>query len=196
MADRLGAWFPLLLLAMLAGLTFWLDRVVQPQTIARERPLRHDPDYIVQGLAAVRLDAKGAVKHTLDAQKMTHFPDDDTTHLVAPKFVTYTETRAPVTVTSREATMSANGENVYFHDDVRVVRAAHAGESELVLETSYLHVIPDDNIVKTDKPVTIRNAGAVVTASGLELNSETRMLQLQGRVKGIYNERASRGAAR
>ena len=190
MSDRFGGWFPFVLLALLAALTFWLDRVVQPPVGPRTDAITHDPDYIVDGLSAVRMDPHGRVKHTLRAQKMTHFPHDDITILLEPKFVTYTEGRVPVTVTSRRARVSGNGDNVFFEERVRVVRAPDANQSELVLETNYLHVIPDANIAKTDRPVTIRNAGAVVTASGLELNSETRVLNLQGRVKGIF-ERAS-----
>ena len=186
--DRLGGLFPLVLLAFLAGITFWLDRLVQPPADPRSRAARHDPDYIVDGLSAVRMDGEGRVKHTLRAQKMTHFADDDVTVLVQPRFVTYSEGRAPVTVTSRDAHMSGNGENVYFENDVRVVRAAVGNQSELTLETEYLHVIPDANLAKTDRPVTIRNAAAVVKASGLELNSETRVLKLQGRVKGTYHQ--------
>ena len=186
--DRIGAGFPLLLVAMLAGLTFWLDRVMQPQSPQLERKLQHAPDYIVQRISGVTMDSGGVVKHKLDAQRMVHFPDDNTTHLVEPKFVTYTQARAPITVTAREATVSSNGENIYFTNDVRVVRAADAAQSELVLETNYLHVIPDDYVAQTDKPVTIRNATAVITASGLELNSENRTLQLYGRVKGVFNE--------
>ena len=198
MSDRLGAWFPLLLLAAIAALTFWLDRVVQPQPVARDRPLRHDPDYIIDGLSAVSMDAKGRTKHTLFAQKMTHYPDDDTTLLVSPKFVTNTEAYSTVTVTARDAVVSADGENIYFNNDVRVVRAPYAGQSELVLETNYLHLIPDDNIATTDQPVRISDANGVVTASGLELNSETRILNLRGRVKGIYREpsRAARTGSR
>jgi lipopolysaccharide export system protein LptC len=149
--------------------------------------VRHDPDYIVDGLSAVRMDQHGRVKHTLRAEKMTHFPDDDATVLLSPKLMTYAEDRAPVSITSREALMSGNGENVYFEHDVKVVRAAIGNQTELVLETPYLHVIPDANLAKTDRPVTIRNAAGVVTASGLELNSETRVLKLQGRVKGVYD---------
>lgn len=186
MGDRFGGVFPLVLLGFLAAITFWLDRIVQPPTRSLSTIVRHDPDYIVDGLSAVRMDQLGRVKHTLRAQKMTHYPDDDVTLLVAPKLMTYAEDRAPVSVTSRDALMSGNGENVYFEHDVRVVRAATAKEAELVLETEYLHVIPDDNIAKTNRPVTIRNASAVVTASGLELNSETRVLKLEGRVKGVF----------
>lgn len=193
MSDRFGGWFPLLLLAVLAAVTFWLDRVVQPPAISRSNPVKEDPDYIVDGLSAVHMDREGRVKHTLHAQKMTHYPDDDLTLLVEPKFVTHAESRSPLTVTARHARVSGNGENVYFEQEVRVVRAPHANRTELVLETSFLHVVPDANTAKTDKPVTIRDATGVISASGLELNSETRVLKLQGRVKGTYDARGAGG---
>jgi lipopolysaccharide export system protein LptC len=190
-AERLSSWFPLLLLAVLAGLTFWLDRVVQPQAGPRTDLPKNDPDYVVDGLSAARMDSQGRVRDTLRAQKMTHYPDDDMTLLVEPRFVTYAQPYSPVTVTSRHARLSSNGENVYFEDGVRVVRAPYANRSELVLETSYLHVIPDANIAKTDRAVTIRDGTGVVTASGLELNSDTRVLNLKGRVRGTFESARS-----
>ncbi len=192
MGERFGRWFPLLLLAVLAALTFWLDGIVQPPASPRNTAASGEPDYIVNGLAAARMDKEGRVKHTLRAQKMTHYPEEDMTVLVEPKFVTYSEGSSPVTVTSRNARMSGNGEHVYFEDDVRVVRAPFGSRSELVLETNYLHVIPDENIAKTDRPVVIRDATAVVAASGLELNSETRVLRLRGRVKGTFESKGTR----
>ena len=190
MIERFGGYFPFVLLACLAAFSFWLERVLRPPVAPGATIVRHDPDYIVDGLSAVRMDEQGRIKHTLRAKKMTHFPDDDVTVLVQPRFVTYAEGRAPVTVTSLDAHVSGNGENVYFENDVRVVRAAVGNQSELTLETTYLHVIPDDNVAKTDRPVTIRNAAGVVNASGLELNSETRLLNLKGRVKAVYQRGA------
>jgi lipopolysaccharide export system protein LptC len=194
MGDRIGGWFPLVLLTMLAALTFWLEHVMQPPADPRSDRPTTDPDYIVNGLAAVRMDAKGDVKHTLNAQKMTHYPEGDVTLLLEPRFITYTEGRTPLTVTSRHAKVSGNAENVYFEDGVRVVRAPYAGRSELVLETSYLHVIPDQNVAKTDRPVTIRDATGMVSAAALELNSEKRVLTLSGRVRGTFEQKGSAGA--
>ena len=145
--------------------------------------------HVLASSPVLRMDHEGRVKHTLLARKMTHYPDNDTTLLVEPKFVTYSEASAPVTVTSRQARVSGNGDHVYFEDDVRVVRAPYGNESELTVETNYLHVIPDENLARTDRPVTIRNAAVVIAASGLELNSETRVLELQGRVKGTFDLR-------
>jgi lipopolysaccharide export system protein LptC len=188
MIERFGGWFPFALLAILAAVTFWIDRLVQPAAGPRPQARNQDPDYIVDGLSAVRLDSQGKVRHTLLADRMTHVPEDDTTILLEPKFVTYAEGQGPVTVTSRRARMSGNGENVFFEQQVRVVRAPYANQYELVLETNYLHVVPEQNIARTDRPVTIRSPDAVVTASGLELNSETRVLKLQGRVKGTFEK--------
>jgi lipopolysaccharide export system protein LptC len=195
MIDRSGGWFVFALVVTLAALTFWLDGIVQPAPSAPRNVSSLDPDYIVDGLAATKMDAQGRLTHTLNAQKMTHYPDDDLTILLEPRFVAYTEDQPPVTVTSREARMSGNGEDVYFEREVRVVRAPSANTSELVLLTNFLHVIPDANIAKTDQPVTIRDANLLVNASGLELNSETRVLKLFGRVKGTLTEQASRDPA-
>lgn len=188
MNERLTAWFPLLLLAALAALTFWLDRFVQPPASTRGAAVRHDPDYVVEGLAAARMAPNGRVKHTLSAEKMVHYPDDDSTHLQSPRFVSYAAAQSPVTITASEALVSKEGENIYFHNNVRVTRAPYANKSELVVRTSFLHVIPDDNIARTDRAVTISDANTIVNAVGLELNSETRILKLLSRVKGTYHE--------
>jgi len=84
---------------------------------------------------------------------------------------------------------ASEGENVYFKNNVRVVRAPYDDKSELVVQTSYLHIIPDDNIAKTDQPVTITDANIVVDAIGLELNNETRILKLHSRVRGTYEQK-------
>jgi lipopolysaccharide export system protein LptC len=192
MIDRSGNWFVFALLLALAALTFWLDRIAQPAPAAERDVSNLDPDYIVDGLSASKMDAQGRLTHTLRAQKMTHYPDEDLTVLVEPRFVTYTEGEPPVTITSRQARMSGNGENVYFERDVRVVRAPTGAAGELVVLTEFLHVIPDSKVAQTDRPVTIRDANLLVNASGLELNSETRVLRLFGRVKGTLLDHASR----
>ena len=187
MLARLTSWFPFLLLAGLAGLTFWLDRMVQLAPGASQAMSRHDPDYMVDRLKAARTNEDGVVIYTLDADRMIHYPDDDTTHLTAPRFVNLRSKQAPVTITAREGLVSSNGENVYFKDDVKVTRAAYADRSEMVMRTTFLHIIPDDNIAKTDRPVVIQDAATVVHAVGLELNNETRVLKLFSNVRGTYD---------
>ncbi len=187
MVERLAPLFPLLLLAALAGMTWWVDQTLQPQPVKRDAILRHDPDYIVNKLVVLRMDVSGKVKHTLRAEKMTHYPDDDTTHLESPYFVSES-IRAPLTVVAQKALVSSNGENIYFMENVVATRAAYAGKSEMKLQSSYLHVIPEENRVQTNRPVRITDANFTVNAVGLEFNQDTLILKLHSQVRGAYHD--------
>lgn len=185
--DRITTALPLILVAMLAIFTFWLDRLAQPVPKGISGTSRHDPDYIVEGLTAMRMNTTGATAYTLSSRKMEHYPDDDTTLLTAPRLVSLEPGKAPITITARRALVSSNGQNVYFEDDVQLTRTAIGDSSEMQMNTTYLHVIPDDRVAETDRPVVLTDAATTVNAAGLELNSETRILKLRGRVHGTYD---------
>ena len=86
MKDRVALWFPLGIMALLAALSYWLDRSVQPTTPKRDGSTRHDPDYTVESFSATRLSPDGTPQYVLAAAKMAHYPDDDSTHLERPHF--------------------------------------------------------------------------------------------------------------
>ena len=186
MTRQLSAWFPIVLLALMAALTVWLDRQVQPPEGTVSGKARHDPDYIVDNLSATRIGPDGAPRYTLTTRRMVHYPDDDTTQLEAPTLVSFRGAAAAVTMSSKTALLSSNGENAYLIDDVRLVRAPVEDKSELVMKTSWLHVIPDDDIAKTDRPVQISDANTLITSVGLEFNNATRILKLLSNVRGSY----------
>ena len=188
MMQRLSAWFPVMLLAAVAGVTVWLDRQLQPPEYPGESKARHDPDYIAENFSATRTGPDGTPRYTLSARRMVHYPDDDTTYLDAPKLVNFRDSRVAVTVTSKNAMLSSNGENVYLTDNVRLVRSAYADKSEMTMLTSYLHVVPDDDLAETDKPVQIQDANTLITSVGLEFNNRTRILKLLSNVRGRYEK--------
>ncbi len=186
--QRLTAWFPVVLLVAVAAVTVWLDRQVQPPERTHDGKMRHDPDYMVDNFSATRVGPDGVVRYMLSARRMVHYPDDDTTHLDAPKLVNFGKSNETITVTSKTALLSSNGENAYLTDDVRLVRSAYADKSELTMQTSWLHIIPDDDIAKTDKPVKIYDANTLITSVGLEFNNKTRILKLLSNVRGKYEK--------
>jgi lipopolysaccharide export system protein LptC len=186
--QRLTAWFPIVLLAAVAAVTVWLDRQVQPPETASNGKARHDPDYIVDNFMVTRIGPDGAVRYTLNARRMLHYPDDDTTTLDAPKLVNFRGPDVTVTATAKTATLSSNGENAYLNDDVRLVRAAYDDHSELTVVTTWLHVIPNDGIAKTGKPVRIHDANTLITSDGLEFDNETHILKLLSNVRGRYEK--------
>jgi lipopolysaccharide export system protein LptC len=196
MRNRLTTVAPLVLAGLLAGLTLWLDRFAQGPARDVVGPSRHDPDYIVEKLTGVRMGESGSISYSLSAAKLVHYPDDDSTLLTSPRFVSYGSSKAPVTVTSSEGVISSKGEHVYFQDDVRVTRAAHDGASELLMRTDFLRVVPDQHLALTDRPVTLTDDANTVTAVGLEMNNETRVIKLLSNVRGMYDPgKSPRGKA-
>ena len=191
MGERLSTLFSLVLLVLLAALTYWLDRAVQGPTASREKLMLHDPDYLVDKLLATRMDVNGRVRDTLHAARMVHFPDDDSTELELPRFASYGH-GAPLSITSKHGLVTSNGGNLYFRGEVRANRSPYDDKSELVVTTEYLHLLPDDDIAKTDQPVIIRDANMTIQAVGMELNNETRVLKLNATVKGVYHDASVR----
>ena len=185
--SRFTTWAPIALLGLMAAFTFWLDRVIDSGARDIVGPSRGDPDFIAQNISARSLDETGKARHTLTAAKMVHYPDDDSTLLTQPRFVAYGAVQAPVTITANQGVVSSKGEHVYFQDNVRVARAPYGNQSELIMRTSFLHVIPNAHLAKTDRHVTIINDTAVVTAEGLELDTRSHELKLLSNVQSTYD---------
>ena len=185
MGERLSSLFPVLLLIVLAAMTYWLDRAVQTSTTTPKDVIKHDPDYIVDKLLATRMDLSGHIRDTLYAVRMTHFADDDSTELEQPRFISHGH-GAPLSITANKGLISSNGSNLYFRGDVRATRGPLDNKNELVVSTEYLHLMPDDNIAKTDQPVVITDGRMTLKAAAMELNSETRVLKLNGNVRGEF----------
>lgn len=180
-------WLPLFIAGLLAALTFWLARLAQTAAPVDMGGFGHDPDYIIERFSATAFDAQGEQRYLLAAERMTHYMDDDTTALEQPRFAIQEGGHPRWRADAVRGVVSANGENVHLLDDVRVQQAAAA--QPVVLTTQYLWVIPEAEMLRTDKPVTLRQGASVVTAQGMELDGRQRTLILAGRVKGTYESR-------
>jgi lipopolysaccharide export system protein LptC len=186
-------WFGLLLLALLTALTFWIDRTVQPPAPKRDGSTRHAPDYIVNNFLSTRTDGFGNPRYDLAGVEMRHYPDDDSTELVRPHYTIYSQQTQTTQIFSDKGKVSANGENVYFMDNVRVVRAETVQKPEMTVLTSYLHVIPDQSQAQTDRPVTILQAPrTVIRAGGMQYYKKEGVLNLFKRVKVHYERPGAR----
>ncbi len=186
MNDRLITWSPLILVALLATMSFWLDRKVQPPAHRPDGTTRHDPDFIVEGFSAVKMNPDGTRRYALAAKRMVHFPDDNSTQLELPRLVYFDYQRAPVTIRSETAEAVQGGDDVFFRGDVQIIRAAYASNAELGVFTSFLHVIPDKDLAKTDKPVRMVEGNSTASSVGLEFNNATGEIKLLSEVKASY----------
>jgi lipopolysaccharide export system protein LptC len=188
MTRNLAAWAALALLGLFAALTYWLAQVVETPPPKRDGSTRHDPDIIVEHFNALRLGEDGRPRFALAAVKMTHYPDTGTAELERPHFTRFGEGQPALHALAQRGTVSRDGDEVHLYDDVRVIREAQGGKSELTLNTSYLHIQPERELAMTDKPVTLSDAHIQITGVGLKLHAKTRQFQILSRVKVRYDK--------
>ncbi len=90
--------FPLIMLSVLAALTFWLQSATAPGDEKHDGKFRHDPDAIAENYVVRRFDETGTVKYRLTGPYMVHYPDDDTSELRSPILVSYRPDAPQVTI--------------------------------------------------------------------------------------------------
>lgn len=187
--DRLIAWSPVFLLGALAALTYWLNAQIRVGEPVFDGSNRHDPDVFVENFKAINLDKDGHVRQSLDAARADHFPDDDNTALQAPR-IAFTESDKPrLDVSSDRATVTGNREHAYFEGHVKAVREATSDatgktEGPVTFESDFLHVIPKEDRIDTDRPVKISEPRGTINSTGLEYDNRTKILKLKSKVSG------------
>jgi lipopolysaccharide export system protein LptC len=178
--------FPIILLAMLAALTFWLQKVVDDETPKSTGTLQHEPDAIAENFTVRRLDENGQVKYRLTAPYLEHFPDDDSSLIKSPTLISYRPNAAPLTLAADNAKVSSKGETVYLWDKVSVTRAATPERQAMVARMPDLTVQPDLGFAFTNSPVEITEGQSWIKGVGAHLDQNTAIFVLQSQVTGLY----------
>ena len=187
MISRSALFFPIVLAIMLALLTFWISQTVEEQGPKLDGSNRHDPDYTMNNFVTTQTDAQGQLRYILAAAEMLHYPDDDSTVLQRPRFTQYTVNKPYTQIEALRGYISSNGEEVQLVDNVKVVRQAFEGKGEMQVLTEKLWIFPKQDLVKTDAPVTIKQAPkTVITAVGMVYDKKAQTVTLLNRVKVHY----------
>ena len=168
---------------------------MQPPPPRRDGSARHDPDIVAEGVRVLKLDPEGRPLQSLSARRAEHFMDDQTTDFIDVELLETRAGRPPVSVTAGVATLTGDRENVYFKDHVRAVRAAtpatatEPASGPLTITSEYLHVLPNQEIVRTDKPVTITDPRGIINATGMEADSRAKTIKFKSGVSGHMEPR-------
>lgn len=185
MLVRPTTWLPLAVLALLVGLTLWLDQLVQPQGARADGSTRHDPDLIVENFSARKLAEDGSVRYTLAARKMVHYPDDDSALLDTVKLEAFEAKQPKMTATAERGRLEQGGDRVWIEGNVVLVRDGDANSGPARLLTEKLLVLPDAGIARTSDDITLESPQGRAVAKGMELDNNKRTLRLD-RVRATY----------
>ena len=188
----LGAVLPLVIMLFLAMLTFWLERTVELAVPVAPGPITHTPDYTVDKFMLTRLSETGDARYSLAAASMLHYPDDDTSHLTAPRLVQSQPGKPETRISAARGLISSDGREVRLYDNVELHKAGERGPKatdELRVRTSYLRVLPDDDKADTPERVVIERGTSSLTGTGMDFDNRYRRIHLQSAVSAVFERK-------
>jgi len=177
--------FPLLLLGLLAGLSFWLEHAIDMPEARRDGKLRHDPDTIVERFTVRRIDSQGALQYRLHSPYMEHYPDDDSSFIRQPRLIYYRPNAPQMTLSGEQARATSGGESVYLWGGVTVTRAATPTRQEMVVRSPDLTIRPDDGTASTDSPAEITEGRSWMKGIGMDVDNNQSTFALRSQVTGL-----------
>jgi lipopolysaccharide export system protein LptC len=173
--------YPIIMLALLAGASVWLERVTRVDEPAAEAAEQTGPDFIAEHTRVVGYGANGAQRYELFADRLSHFPQGDITRLDMPRLRMINEGRE-THITALHAEVSPGGEQVDMQGEVRVRRPAVADDPALALDSETLTVWPDTHRAHTDSPVQLTRGSTRADAQGMRADNLFGTLELIGQV--------------
>jgi lipopolysaccharide export system protein LptC len=187
---RIRLFMTLAPLVVLALASFWLYEVMRRATdTVVPNPERNEPDFYVEKFSYVKLSKTGSAQYHFSGERLTHNPQDDSYDIVNPVVSNISNPDAPMTIRAERARVNSDNSQVHLYRNVRMDRPASATAEPIRIRSEYMLVLPDDDVMKTDKPVEITTDRAKLTGTGMVANNATREFNLTSNVHGTYQAR-------
>ncbi|MBC7490332.1 MAG: LPS export ABC transporter periplasmic protein LptC [Glaciimonas sp.] len=181
----------MLLLALYVTLalgSFWITAIMNKKTeqMLPSAP-RVAPDYYVENFKYVQLALDGQPRYNISGQRLTHNPADDSYNVNLPVIHSLDKEKPPMTLRSDTAKIEDNNSKIKMYGNVNANRLATPTSSKLHLHSEYLLLLPDDDVMTSDKPVEITIDHSEIAGTGMYANNATLELRLLNNVYGTYH---------
>jgi len=183
-ADRNNLLIGGILLSLVLG-SGWLNRTTEKKPVYQPEP--HSPDYYLNHFTATTMGENGKPDKSLSADKMVHFPDDDTTELSQPRMTIHDDDSPPWKVRSETGWVSGDKELVLLQGKVNIDRQAAPGVRPFHIITSDLRVQPKNNYAETDADAYTKSRDDWVESTGMQVwFTRPIRVKLLANVRGRY----------
>lgn len=193
--QTLSAYLPLLLLALLAGGTWWLVRHTPstPDT-SEQRPPRSDPDYTMNGFSLLRFASDGRLEVRISGETLRHFPDTDRMEIDDVRIHAIAPDGRVTEATARRALANGDASEVQLLGGAEVNSQMKDGQT-LLVQSEFLQAFTRFERLKTHLPVVVTQGAGVVRAGGMDYEHPTGVMKLEGPVRATLPPRDPFGNA-
>ena len=171
--------------------SFWLLQVMERDDgDARLGGPMNEPDYIVENFSFVRMTEDGKPSYVVSGKRLAHQQQGDVSEVEQPVVQGLTPGRPRTTVVANRGRIYHQEHRVDLLGNVDIQRPATPTSEALRVRTQALTVLPDEEIMKTDKPIEMQLGAATISGTGMVANNATQKLHLASRGQIVYPPRA------
>lgn len=179
MKDRLPALIALFLLIGLVITSWWAaDYAMRAIPVDPPAPIHHEPDAWSGSFVMINTDKQGNAINRLTGEALRHYPDDDSYVADKAKLVGVRPDTPRTFASANQATMRDKGDYILLQGDAHIHRFPSEDSSALDVRSEELIVLPQQDIVKTDKPADVQQGNSRMKGKGMIYNNKTRRLEV------------------
>ena len=141
-------------------------------------------DYTISQFTITIMDENGQPSRIIKGQEMTHFPEDDSTHITSPIAEFVNQQKDTWIVTSEQGETHGKGHVILLTDNVVISRK---DDDKTELLTSTLTLDTNKSTAYTDAAVKMISPYGETNSIGLHATLEDKTINLHSRVKGHYD---------
>lgn len=184
-AEAQVSFFPMLLVLLLAALSYWLAVVSSPQEDDRSGQFRHDPDAYTKNFTIRTFNEQGLKRDVLSGVYAEHYPDDESTMIQKPRLVHNNDSNVPAsTLRANVAYINSDQSEIDLQGDVVGNRPAYGDRKSITFLTSQITVFPDEERAETTHRVKIYEGKSWMAGTGFDVDNVTQIYNFHSNVEG------------
>jgi lipopolysaccharide export system protein LptC len=189
--ELLGAYLPLVLMALLALGTWWLVKNTPRPSVGDDTAgVRSDPDYEMRDFAITRFAPDGRATVRLEGAWLRHYPDTDRIEIEIARMQSRTPDGRVTQAQAARALANGDASEWQLSGGAKIVAQVRGGPP-LEIEGEFLHVFVHTERVRSHLPVRMRQGDDVIHAGGIDVDNLAQRVQLNPPVRSIFSPRAT-----
>ena len=188
MANKLSTIFVLLLIIIIAFITYWLKTEVEKELLIKKNNNVSGPEFYLRNFNSIQTKKNGAIKFKISAKSMEQYDYAEYAILNKPYFTKYRNKKPYSYIKSNSGKVISGGDKYLFTDNVVLTRLKTKKKREMKLFTDQLDILPNLDIILTKKPVKIIQEPSIeIYGVGMKYDNKEGIVKLLSNVRVHYD---------
>lgn len=145
------------------------------------------PDYFSENIQIKQFNGQGKLQSLIEAERLTHFPDEDFAQLFAPKLVLYRHNSDVTTIKALSGKIDDKSGDLTMSGKVLLSTLDNYQHQKLLIKTSSLHYNVVEQLIWSDETISAKLTLSRLSAKGFRFDLQKELLILEEKVNIYYD---------